>query len=616
MTFSTSSPAFPGDERDKATGLFSMLLPAVLLYSVLVITAILVFHLPLATDYVGKDNDDVMRLVEVRDFLAGQSWFDLTQYRLGLEAGTLMHWSRLVDLPIAALIRFFGLFVSTREQAEALALTVWPLSLAVAFLFATGLAGRRLGGTITMHIALGLACFFLFTSLRFYPGNIDHHNIQLTALMFVVANLVDRRVEGYSHAFAGLAAAFAIAIGAETVPVVAVACIVVALQWAWHGESFGHAARSFGLSLSFSITALFIATIPPSHYAAVTCDNLSLGFYSLSAIGGAGLFAAAFWGKGTGLKGRILLLLALGAAVLAAALLIAPQCLGNPLGNLDPMLVQLWLDHVAEAQPAWVQLHIMPDTFGGFYAVGFFAIMVCIFRILDRVRIEAHLILLALVGVAWAISLMQVRGSFIANALAILPLALIITDLKRFSNAEPENMNAGFAYIITVLCAVPVVWVFFGAVSTKGFGEAVTLRALTNATAVDSNRNEACHSLKDMSALSKFPPTVVAAPSDSGASILRYTNHRVLSAPYHRNQAGMLTELHIGLSQPQEAEAFLHGANVRLLAFCAHDAQTEMLAQTKPDGLYALLQKGQVPPFLQALPIADPNGFRFYRVLP
>ncbi len=64
------------------------------------------------TDYVGPDNDDAMRLVEVRDLLNGQGWFDLMQYRLGPAPGTLMHWSRFVDLPIAALISFFGLFLS------------------------------------------------------------------------------------------------------------------------------------------------------------------------------------------------------------------------------------------------------------------------------------------------------------------------------------------------------------------------------------------------------------------------------------------------------------------------------------------------------------------------
>src|SRR5690349_21236823 len=52
----------------------------------------------------NADNDSSLRLVEVRDLLAGQGWFDLHQYRMGTEGGFLMHWSRLVDAPIAAII--------------------------------------------------------------------------------------------------------------------------------------------------------------------------------------------------------------------------------------------------------------------------------------------------------------------------------------------------------------------------------------------------------------------------------------------------------------------------------------------------------------------------------
>src|SRR5260370_41349134 len=53
----------------------------------------------------GMSTDDAMRLVEVRDLLAGQGWFDLTQYRLNPPDGVVMHWSRLIDLPLALLIR-------------------------------------------------------------------------------------------------------------------------------------------------------------------------------------------------------------------------------------------------------------------------------------------------------------------------------------------------------------------------------------------------------------------------------------------------------------------------------------------------------------------------------
>lgn len=125
---------------------------------------IVLFHLVnLATsytDYVGPDNDDAMRLVEVRDLLSGQGWFDMMQYRLGPAPGTLMHWSRFVDLPIAALISFFGLFLSPR-MAEATALFVWPVSLSLPVLYFIGLGARRIGGERAMFASIPLTAIFL-----------------------------------------------------------------------------------------------------------------------------------------------------------------------------------------------------------------------------------------------------------------------------------------------------------------------------------------------------------------------------------------------------------------------------------------------------------------------
>lgn len=615
MTIWTSESGLPGDERQKAGGAFSRLVPSAIAYSLILIGLILAFHLPTATDYVGLDNDDTVRLLEVRDLLNGQGWFDLHQYRLGMDGGTLMHWSRFVDLPIAALIRFFSLFASSDVQAEALALMVWPLFTAVVFVASAGLAGRRLGGVSTMHIAMGLGGLFVFTMKRFYPGSIDHHNVQLATLMLMTAMLVDRRLQGSSHALAGICAAFAIAIGVETVPLVAIACIAVTLQWCWHGEEFARAAQSFGLALAVSISAFFFATVPPSAYGVVTCDNLSLGFYSLAAIGGAGLFLAARIPGLPHLRQRLLAVALIGGALLATVVLIAPQCLGNPLADLDPMLVELWLNNTGEAQSAMTLLAKTPDTFGGFYMVGFFAMAVCVFRIVQRDRADVHLILLALVATAWAISLMQVRGATIANALSILPLALLISDLKRQSNAEPENMNAGLAYVLGVLLSVPVMWVFLGVVSTKGVAKAFSVETLMAENG--SVTGEAgCRNESDVLALAGLPAGVVVAPSDSGAAIMRFTPHRVLSAPYHRNQAGMLTELHIGLAKPQEAEAFLRGAKVSIIAFCANDPQTQNLIQTSPSGLYAELSKGNVPAFLQSQPRKEGSNFQVFTVSP
>jgi hypothetical protein len=236
------------------------------------------------------------------------------------------------------------------------------------------------------------------------------------------------------------------------------------------------------------------------------------------------------------------------------------------------------------------------------------------FRHEDGARAGEHLLLGVLVAAALAIALIQVRGAYFSNALAILPLSLLINDLRRLSHGEPENMNAGFAYIITVLVSVPVVWFFVGIVGARGLDAAFSMGTLTRAATPMQEMN-GCQSREDMALLARLPTRTVAAPSDSGAEILRYTHHRVLSAPYHRNQAGMLTELHIGLATPQEAEAFLYGADVAIIAFCPSDAQTQNLIRLKPDGLYAHLLRGQLPDYLR--PVAsNMQGFQLFVVRP
>ncbi|MCJ9725072.1 hypothetical protein MOV64_30110, partial [Agrobacterium sp. BETTINA12B] len=197
-----------------------------LIYTLFTIVVLLIFNRH-ATDYVGPDNDDVMRLVEVRDLLGGQGWFDMMQYRLGLDGGTLMHWSRFIDLPIASLIAFFRLFLAP-ESAEAAALTVWPLMLVLPLMAFMGLAGRRIAGVEGMHFSLILTTLFVLTSRRFMPGSIDHDNVQLGLVALSVAMLADESYRPRNFAIAAIALAIALGIGAETTPFVAVACMAVA----------------------------------------------------------------------------------------------------------------------------------------------------------------------------------------------------------------------------------------------------------------------------------------------------------------------------------------------------------------------------------------------------
>jgi hypothetical protein len=591
--------------------LLHRLAPSVLLYWLVAVIVALALTLPNAKDLIGPDNDDAMRLVEVRDFLNGQGWFDLMQYRLGIAPGTLMHWSRFIDLPISLLIRFFSLFFDSRDMAEGAAAVAWPLLLVGPLLWPLALAARWIGGIATMHIALGFGVLFVVTCAKFKPGAIDHHNVQMVLTLWVVAMLVDPRARAWSHAVAGLAAALAIAIGAETVPFVAVACICVVIRWVWQGADFASAGRAFGLTLALSIAAAFFVTVPPSAYSAVTCDNLSLGFFSLTAIGGAGFFIIACLPASIGRLGRLLSTAGLGIVVLATAKLVAPQCLGDPLGNLDPLLVTMWLNGVSEARPAWKEIVVAPETFGGYYIVGFFALAVCASRMWMRRDAGLHLLLFMLVAAEWGVSLIQVRNSFFASLLSILPLSLLIADLRKVSGRDPENPSIAAAYILTVLASVPVVWGVAGVLVKEGVGK-LDITVLGTAGGA---QDVVCGGPAMMKALNELPAGTVLAPSNSGAGILRYTGQRVLTGPYHRNQAGMLAELHAGMARPEDAVATIRQSGATILAFCNSDPQTESIIRLKPESLYAALNKGNVPGYLE--PVGGVvDGFRIFKVIP
>jgi len=238
-----------------------------------------------STDYIGPDNDDVMRLNEIRDLLAGQGWFDLQQYRLGLDGGTPMHWSRIIDAPMAGLMVFFSFFTSVR-QAEILAVSIWPMMLIFPFIWASGRGAFHLGGRRAMFIAQLVTAIFAFSVHRFNPGSIDHHNAQMALVALIFAMLLDPERKMSSFVVAGIAASIALVIGAETTPLLAVVAIIIAGLWGVYGVDYRKAAAAFGFSFAACVSIAFLVFVPSSKYTVVTCDSFSVSFASLSVAGG------------------------------------------------------------------------------------------------------------------------------------------------------------------------------------------------------------------------------------------------------------------------------------------------------------------------------------------
>lgn len=555
------------------------------------------------------NNDDLMRLVEMRDLLAGQGWFDLTQYRLGLAGGTAMHWSRLVDAPIALIVMAGTALTGAPSVGEAAAKILWP---ALTLLFAmaalmtacarTGNEAHRLPVAIVGAVAL-------WTTGAFGPGALDHHNIQISLSLWLLVLLLPGSRAAAAHAAAGLVAVLMLAIGMEVLPYVALAGLLVAIRFAFGGATPAE-ARAFGLGVAMSAGAVFLATVGPRHWAASACDAYSLFHLAVAATGGIGL-AAASYARRPGF--RFAAIGGLGLAVVALVAAAFPQCLANPLSGLDPRLKTFWLEGVIETRSLadlWAQ---DPFQILGLYGMAACALAISALgvwrgRTLPRRQAAVFAAFLAM-GVA--VTAWQQRGFIFAAAFAALPLAFWIGRL-RAAMPEKRPLSASLRLAAAWLVSLNLLWWIAGTQAATLFSAAPTLQQ----QAASVSARDYCYTADLYAPLAAEPAGVVLGATDIGASVLLYTQHRAIAGPYHRNIAGNLRLIDTMLAAPAEARQKLAGIGVTLIADCLNGADGFDFLGAAPNGLQAALRTGDLPVWLEPVPATIGTPLVLYRVRP
>ena len=577
---------------------------AVLALAVFAKAAILGWRDPLL--FAALDNDSAMRLVGVRDLLGGQGWFDLVQRRLGPPGGIEMHWSRLVDAPLAALISAFDL-VLDRSGAERATLIFWPLlMLGLAVILVSrisaslGPAGSGLLGGAVALLALG-------SSGRFAPGAIDHHGVQVVLLLAVVLGLLRRNAHAAAPIAAGAATAASLAVGVETLPILGALGATAALLWVVDPRAERRSAAGYGLSLAGASLGFFALTAPSSAWRGGACDAMSLDLLALVVPAGLGLAWVATVSTRAGLAARVLALGGVGAGTLALCLAAAPACLSNPIDAIGPYLEARWLDLVAEAQGFGAVISGAAAAVNlGYYALGAFALVASLV-LAARERSGTWALLSVAVAAALAIAVYQVRGVTMLLPLCIPPAVALA--MRSFHEARRENRPLlGLLPPLLALMPVPAVWsaaLDLAAPSQSGAASAAAI-----GTAADP---ATCWTGAGAERLAALPPGTVSAGSNLGSAILLFTPHRVLSAPYHRNVAGMTDQLRIALAGAGEARALLREAGADYLVLCRPDGELRLLARAGYAGFLGQVEQGDVPTYLAPLSPPD-DPLQIYRV--
>lgn len=555
------------------------------------------------------NSDDLMRLVEVRDLLAGQDWFDLHQYRLGLEGGTLMHWSRLVDAPIAAIVMAVTALTGDAALGEAAAKIIWPALTLLFAMAALMTACARTGNAASRLPVAVVGAIALWTTGAFGPGALDHHNIQIALSLWLLALLVPGSRPVVAHAWAGLVAVLMIAIGMEVMPYVALAGAYVTLRFAL-GVGRPAELRAFGGAIAGSALAVFLATVAPANWGYDACDAFSSFHLVVGATAGLGLVAASFT---HGMAARVTALAALGVAGIGIVVLAFPHCLANPLAGLDPRLRTFWLEGVIETRSLadlWAE--------DPFQIVGLYGMALCAFAVsalsvwraapLPRGQAVAFASFLAM-GIA--VTAWQQRGFIFAAGFAILPLGFWIARMRAAMPAKrglSDSLRLAGAWAVSL----NLFWWMAGAQAASLFAAAPTLQQ----QAAGVSARDYCYTADLYAPLAAESPGVVLGATDIGAMILLNTHHRAVAGPYHRDTAGNLLLIDAMLSDPDATRTKLAAHGVTLIADCLNGADGFDFIEAAPNGLQAALRSDRLPGWLE--PVASTVGkpLVLYRVRP
>lgn len=546
------------------------------------------------------DTDDNMRLMQVRALLAGQGWYDLRQYRLDPALGGFdIHWSRLPDLPIAGLILLLKPFMGT-AAAEKWACGIaplLPLSLAMTGL---SLIVRRLVKPYAWPLAIVILLGCGSTLGMFMPMRIDHHGWQLACLAMTVAGLADPR-GARGGATVGLSSALSLTIGLEMLPYCAMAGAIIALRWVWDAAD-ARRMQVYGLTLGGG-SALGFALFASNANQAMRCDALTPVWLSVMVAAGALLFGLSLLGARQRWA-RLALAGLAGGAIVAGFVLLFPQCLGRP-EQVSDELARTWLNNVREARPIYRHPWKTGVPMAALALIGLLGAGVAAWRARRSEAAVAWVAIALFTAFAAAMLLWQIRAAPAAQMLGIPGSVALLWLIASWFFSRTS-------LLVRILAAVAALLI------VAGLSAGWLLRYVPGDKPGAPNRvaqaNAACGRTSSLLPLNVVPRAIVFTHVDMGPRLIAITHHDAVAGPYHRNGAAIL-DVHHAFTGPASGFRTIAARHKAVyLLTCPNMAETTVYRSRKPNGFYGQLHRGQIPNWLEPVPLPRNSPFRLWRI--
>lgn len=547
------------------------------------------------------DTDDNMRMMQVRALLEGQGWYDLRQHRMNVPEGANIHWSRLVDLPIAGIKLLLGPLIGG-AQAEKAAVTLAPLLPMGVAMTALAVTARRLVAPAAFALALALLLCAPSARGMWMPLRIDHHGWQLAMVALLVMGLTDpKRARG--GAVLGLATAGSLTIGLEMLPYLAIGGAAAMLMWI-RDSAEARRLATYGASLAGGCAFSWLVFTSYDNSGPV-CDALSPVWLSAMVLAGGLSVALAAWSP----KKRLVRLAAAAAGGAAIAAFFAgmwPHCLGR-LEQSTPELERLWLNRVREAMPLYRHGWKTAAATATLPVVGLIGYLVMLWRHRgDGERLIPWAALFLLAAVAASLLLWQSRAGPAAQLLSIpgaTALAwLVIGWFMTRTTLVVRVVGAVAAFL--VLSGIGTLYVTERVKDPPG-------RARPHVDAA----NRRCPTMPALRPIALQPRGNVLTFVDLGPRLITVTHHNAVIGPYHRNARQIIDVMTTWRGTPENALGTVRRYRIDYVLICPNLSESTVYRVEAPNGFYAQLAQGRAPDWLAPVALPRDSPYRMWRVV-
>lgn len=535
----------------------------------------------------NTDVDDIMKLHELRKFLATGSLFDRTIPGVLQPEPMVSHWPWIVDAPYALVTLALNLALPLETALYVATLIVPPLLL-IPVVWLLDKIIRELGFTNRLPVLALSAFAALLSATEFQPGRIDYHNLQMVVLAAIV--LCAMREGRRAAMLCGVFTAISLAFSAELAGFLALAAGIYAVRFIVSRHDSDGELRALGLGLVPSALVLYLLVNPPSAWGAGYCDRYSS--VHLVALAGAGI---CFMALGS-LQLRSPLARSIGLAIGAALSLavigaLFPLCFGGPYAGLSAYVQENWLAPISQdasilATPDFGRSPLIQLLMPAFVGLG--------------------------AAIAFAFGQRPQSRAWVVYGLFAGAIILQMLLAPRFMRLAPLMSGPGLALALAALlpstCGVfgrPFLTSFKPSLAVPGIVLIVALMALPSVIDGPQSKVSGVMLAEDCAGdpLPKLlwpPDNRILAPPGLGIGLLGpATNANVIAVPFHTAAAGIERAYRFFDPATASPQAVLADARATHVTVCAATPElAERFAQSLP--LAAALASSSPPAWLKA----------------